>query len=51
LGHLGLARTYAASGEKAKGRAKYQEFFALRKDADAGVPLLSQAKAEYRRVE
>jgi hypothetical protein len=28
----------------------YQDFFALWKDADADVPLLKQAKAEYAAV-
>ena len=47
---LGLARAYAAAGDKEKARAAYQDFFALWKDADPDVPLLQQAKAEYAKL-
>jgi len=47
LAHIGLARAYALSGEYAKARAEYDEFFALWKDADPDCPLLKQAKAEF----
>ena len=47
LAHLGLARSYALSGESAKARAQYEEFFALWKNADSDVPVLKRAKAEY----
>jgi eukaryotic-like serine/threonine-protein kinase len=47
LAHLGSARAYALSGEVAKARREYQKFLALWKDADANVPTLTQAKAEY----
>jgi len=47
---LGLARAYAATGDKEKARAAYQDFFALWKDADPDVPLLQQAKAEYAKL-
>jgi predicted Zn-dependent protease len=47
LAHLGLARAYALSGDTAKSRAAYQDFFALWKDADPGIPILKEAKAEY----
>ena len=33
LSHLGLARAYALSGDSAKSRRMYQDFFALWKDA------------------
>ena len=32
------------------GRAAYQDFFALWKDADPDIPILKEAKAEYGRV-
>jgi serine/threonine protein kinase len=35
----------------AKGRAAYQDFFALWKDADAGVPLLAEARMEYHKLQ
>jgi ATP/maltotriose-dependent transcriptional regulator MalT len=47
LAHLGLARAYALSGESARARAQYEEFFALWKNADPVIPILKQAKAEY----
>jgi DNA-binding winged helix-turn-helix (wHTH) protein/tetratricopeptide (TPR) repeat protein len=50
LARYGLARAYALQNEKAKSRAAYQEFFALWKDADADIPPLKEAKAEYEKV-
>jgi hypothetical protein len=47
LAHLGLARAYALSGESAKARAQYQEFFALWSGADPDIPILKRAKAEF----
>jgi len=44
---LQLGRAYAIAGDSGKARAAYQDFFALWKDADPGVPLLQQAKSEY----
>jgi Tfp pilus assembly protein PilF len=46
LAHLGLARAYAISGDNAKAKTSYQDFFALWKNADPESPLLKQAKAE-----
>ena len=51
LAHLGLARAYALSGETAKARTKYQDFFALWKDANPDIPILKQAKAEYAKLQ
>ena len=51
MAHLGLGRAYALSGDKAKIRVAYQDFFALWKDADPDVPLLKQAKAEYAKLQ
>lgn len=50
LGRLGLARAYAMQGDNAKARAAYQVFLTAWKDADADVPILQQAKAEYARL-
>jgi eukaryotic-like serine/threonine-protein kinase len=47
LAHLGLARSYALSGESAKARAQYEEFFALWNRADSDIPVLKQARAEF----
>jgi eukaryotic-like serine/threonine-protein kinase len=50
LAHLGLARAYAISGDAAKSRAAYRDFFALWKDADPDIPILKQAKVEFARL-
>ena len=50
IAHLGLARAYAIQGDTAKARAAYQDFLALWKDADADIPVLIAAKAEYAKL-
>ena len=50
LAHLGLARAYSLSGNTAKAKTAYQDFFTLWKDADSDIPLLIQAKAEYAKL-
>jgi tetratricopeptide (TPR) repeat protein len=47
LAHLGLARADALSGDTAKAKTAYNDFFALWKDADPDIPILIAAKAEY----
>jgi hypothetical protein len=37
-------------GDTAKARVAYQDFFALWQDADADVPVLAAAKAEYAKL-
>jgi hypothetical protein len=49
LAPLQLGRAYALQGETAKGRAAFQGFLALLKDADPDIPILKRAKAEYTR--
>jgi len=44
------APAYALQGDKAKARSAYQVFFALRKDADPGIPILAAAKSEYAKL-
>jgi eukaryotic-like serine/threonine-protein kinase len=51
LAHLGLARAYALQGEPAKARTAYQDFLTLWKDADADIPILIAAKAEYAKLQ
>src|SRR5207245_2516349 len=51
LARLGLARAAALSGEVPKSRRAYQDFLALWKNADADVPILIQATAEYAKLE
>ncbi len=42
---------YVTQGDSSKARAAYQDFFTLWKDADAGIPVLQQAKAEYAKLQ
>jgi len=51
LAKLGLARAYAVEGDPAKARVAYQDFFALWKDADPGIPILVAAKSEYAKLQ
>jgi hypothetical protein len=51
LAHLGLARAAALTGDLAKSRKFYQDFFALWKDADPDLPVLLEAKAEYSKLQ
>jgi len=44
---LGLARAYAMQGDTAKAKVAYRDFLTLWKDADPGVSILKEAKAEY----
>ena len=41
-----LGRAWTLAGDRAKAKAAYEDFLTLWKDADAGVPLLAQARAE-----
>jgi serine/threonine protein kinase/tetratricopeptide (TPR) repeat protein len=47
LAQLGLARAYVLQGDTGKAKVAYQDFFAMWKDADAGIPVMAAAKAEY----
>jgi len=47
LARLGMARAYVQQGDTSKAKAAYQDFLALWKDADPGIPILQKAKAEY----
>ena len=47
---LGLARAAAHTGDTAKSRKSYQDFFALWKDAEADLPVLLEAKQEYEKL-
>ena len=51
LARLQLARAYAMSGDTAKAKAVYQSFLTLWKDADPDIPILTQAKAEYAKMQ
>jgi hypothetical protein len=51
LAHLQLGRAYAISGDTAKAKVAYQDFFTIWKDADLEIPILKQAKAEYAKLQ
>jgi tetratricopeptide (TPR) repeat protein len=50
LAHLQLGRAYVASGDRIKAKSGYQNFLTLWKDADADLPVLKQARAEYAKL-
>jgi tetratricopeptide (TPR) repeat protein len=47
VARLQLARSLAASGNRAKAKTAYEAFLTLWKAADPDIPILKQAKAEY----
>ncbi len=48
--YVGLAQAAVLTGDSAKARKAYQDFFTLWKDADADIPLLIAAKKEYEKL-
>jgi len=50
LAHVGLARAAVLTGDTARARRAYQDFFALWKDADTDIPILIEAKQEYEKL-
>jgi DNA-binding winged helix-turn-helix (wHTH) protein/tetratricopeptide (TPR) repeat protein len=50
LALLGLARARSLDGDLAGSRSAYQDFLAVWKDADADIPVLQAAKAEYAKL-
>jgi tetratricopeptide (TPR) repeat protein len=51
VARLELGRAFAASGERRKAKAAYQDFLTLWKDADPDIPILKQANSEYLRIQ
>lgn len=51
LAHLQLGRAYVLTGDTAKAKAAYQDFFNLWKDADPDIPILKEAKAEFAKMQ
>jgi eukaryotic-like serine/threonine-protein kinase len=47
LALLGMARARSLAGDSAGSRMAYQDFLALWKDADPGIPVLQQARTEF----
>jgi DNA-binding SARP family transcriptional activator len=50
VARLQLGRAYTQAGDQTKARAAYQDFLVLWKDADPGIPMLNQVKAEYAKL-
>jgi tetratricopeptide (TPR) repeat protein len=50
LAQLGIARAYAMQGDRENSRKAYDEFFTTWKDADPHIPILLQAKSEYKKI-
>jgi tetratricopeptide (TPR) repeat protein len=50
LAHLGRARAYALLGDATKTLNSYREFLDPWKEADASLPVLLQARAEYSKL-
>jgi len=46
-----MARGFALAGDTAKAKKAYQDFFELWQNADADIPILQQARAEYARLQ
>ena len=51
LAVLQTGRAWAIAGDHDKAKAAYQGFLTLWKDADADIPILKQAKAEYAKLQ
>jgi Tfp pilus assembly protein PilF len=50
MARLALSRALAMSGDAARAKLAYQDFFNLWKDADNDIPILKQAKSECARL-
>jgi hypothetical protein len=50
LADLGLARAAVLQGDATSARKAYQDFFAFWKDADPDLPVLIEAKKEYKKL-
>jgi serine/threonine protein kinase/Tfp pilus assembly protein PilF len=50
VARLQLGRAFVVAGDMVKAKAAYDDFLGLWKDANADIPLLKQAKAEYTKL-
>jgi tetratricopeptide (TPR) repeat protein len=50
MARLQLARALSASGDRVKSAAVYKDLLTLWKDADADIPVVPEAKAEFRQL-
>jgi tetratricopeptide (TPR) repeat protein len=50
LAHQGLARAYAAAGDRDKAQRAYETFLAMWREAEPDLPLLQESKAEHAKL-
>ena len=50
LAHLQLGRAYQLSGDRARAKSAYEDFFTLWKGADGDIPILLRARTEYAKL-
>jgi predicted Zn-dependent protease len=50
LAYVGLAQAEVMTGDTAKARKAYEDFFLLWKDADSDISILIDAKKEYEKL-
>ena len=50
MARLQLARAHTLSGDTVKAKSAYRDLFTLWKNADASIPTVEQARAEYARL-
>ena len=50
IARVGLARALALAGDTNAAKMQYESFFELWRDADSEIPVLRQARAEYRAI-
>src|ERR1700733_2298780 len=51
MAHLQLGRALAVSGDRGKAKIAYHSFLALWRNADRDIPVLTQAEAEYAKLQ
>jgi serine/threonine protein kinase/tetratricopeptide (TPR) repeat protein len=51
VAHLQIARAFAMAGDAIKAKAAYQGFVSSWREADADIPVLKEAKAEFAKVQ
>jgi tetratricopeptide (TPR) repeat protein len=50
LARLQLARAWMMAGDVSRAKASYEDLLRVWKDADAGIPVISEARAEYAKL-
>ena len=51
LAHFQLGKAFVLSGDTAKAKTAFQDFLTLWRDADADIPILKQARAEFAKLQ